>query len=115
MPVWNGLTDEWHPTQSLCDMLTMREHADKPDEQISFAFVGDAHTNTANSLLVAGAMLGMDVRMVAPPHWRNPADVVKAAEGIAESTGARITCTSDVPTGVSGRRLRLHRRLGLHG
>ena len=102
VPVWNGLTDEWHPTQSLCDMLTMREHASKPDDQISFAFVGDAHANTANSLLVAGAMMGMDVRMVAPDSLRNPADVVKAAEGIAESTGARITCTSDVAAGVAG-------------
>jgi ornithine carbamoyltransferase len=102
VPVWNGLTDEWHPTQSLCDMLTMREHAAKPDDQISFAFVGDARDNTANSLLVAGAMLGMDVRMVAPDSLGNPADVVKAAEGIAESTGARITCTNDIAAGVAG-------------
>jgi ornithine carbamoyltransferase len=102
VPVWNGLTDEWHPTQSLCDMLTMREHTDKPDGDISFAFVGDAHTNTANSLLVAGAMLGMDVRMVAPPARGNPDEVVKAAMAVADSTGARITCTSDVAEGVSG-------------
>jgi ornithine carbamoyltransferase len=102
VPVWNGLTDEWHPTQSLCDTLTMREHADKPDAEISFAFLGDAHTNTANSLLVAGAMLGMDVRMVAPPSRGNPEDVVKAAMTLADSTGARITCTSDVTEGVAG-------------
>ena len=102
VPVWNGLTDLWHPTQSLCDMLTMREHTDKPDSEISFAFVGDARDNTANSLLVAGAMLGMDVRMVAPPSLGNPEDVVKAAMTVADSTGARITCTSDIAKGVSG-------------
>jgi ornithine carbamoyltransferase len=102
VPVWNGLTDEWHPTQSLCDMLTMREHASKPDNEISFAFVGDARDNTANSLLVAGAMLGMDVRMVAPDSFGNPEDVVKSARGIADSTGARITCTSDIAEGAAG-------------
>ena len=102
VPVWNGLTDQWHPTQSLCDMFTMREHADKPDSEITFAFVGDARDNTANSLLVAGAMLGMDVRMVAPPSLGNPEDVVKAAMIVADTTGARITCTSDVAEGVKG-------------
>ncbi|WP_310529422.1 ornithine carbamoyltransferase [Nocardioides sp.] len=102
VPVWNGLTDRWHPTQSLCDMLTMREHSSKPDTLIAFAFVGDARDNTANSLLVAGAMLGMDVRMVAPASLGNDEDVVKAARGIAESTGARITITSDVATGTAG-------------
>ncbi len=102
VPVWNGLTDEWHPTQSLCDMLTMREHASKPDADISFAFVGDARDNTANSLLVAGAMLGMDVRMVAPASLGNPEDVVKAARGIAESTGARILITTDIGVGTAG-------------
>ncbi len=102
VPVWNGLTDQWHPTQSLCDMLTMREHATKPDSDISFAFVGDAHDNTANSLLVAGAMMGMDVRMVAPESLGNPEDVLKAATAIAERTGARITCTADVAAGVRG-------------
>ncbi len=102
VPVWNGLTDDWHPTQSLCDMLTMREHAGVPDDRISFAFVGDARDNTANSLLVAGAMLGMDVRIVAPPTLGNPEDVVKAAQGIADVTGARITLTSDVTEGTRG-------------
>ncbi len=100
VPVWNGLTDEWHPTQSLCDMLTMREHAHTSDRDISFAFIGDARDNTANSLLVAGAMLGMDVRMVAPPSLQNAEDVLKAATAIAEETGARITCTGDPATGL---------------
>lgn len=102
VPVWNGLTDEWHPTQSLCDLLTMREHARKPDNEISFAFVGDAADNVADSLLIAGAMLGMDVRMVAPESLGNPEDVIKAARGIAETTGARITCTSDIAEGTAG-------------
>ncbi|MGE0170336.1 ornithine carbamoyltransferase [Nocardioides sp.] len=102
VPVWNGLTDQWHPTQSLCDLLTMREHVSKPDEEISFAFVGDACDNVANSLLVAGAMLGMDVRMVSPPSLANPEDVVKAATAISEETGARITCTDDIGVGVAG-------------
>ncbi len=102
VPVWNGLTELWHPTQSLCDMLTMREHSLKADRDISFAFVGDARDNTANSLLVAGAMLGMDVRMVAPESLGNPEDVIKAARTVADATGARITCTSDLAAGVSG-------------
>jgi ornithine carbamoyltransferase len=77
VPVWNGLTDDWHPTQSLCDALTMREHAGKPDAEIAFAFVGDARFNMGNSLLTMGAMLGMDVRIVAPRSlW--PVDAVVA-------------------------------------
>ncbi len=102
VPVWNGLTDEWHPTQSLCDVFTMREHAHKPDQEISFAYVGDARNNVANSLLIAGAMMGMDVRMVAPKSLFNPPDVVEAAEAIAAETGARITRTDDPGAGVDG-------------
>ncbi|MGZ4495731.1 MAG: ornithine carbamoyltransferase [Nocardioides sp.] len=102
VPVWNGLTDEWHPTQSLCDMLTMREHAGKHDREIAFAFVGDARNNVANSLLLAGTMMGMDVRMVAPRSLWNHDDVVKEAERIAGRTGARITRTSSVEEGVRG-------------
>jgi ornithine carbamoyltransferase len=102
VPVWNGLTDEWHPTQSLCDMLTMIEHTDKPADEISFAYCGDAHNNTANSLLVAGAMMGMDVRMVSPTELRNPESVVATANEIASRTGARILQTTDVADGVKG-------------
>ncbi|MET0820981.1 MAG: ornithine carbamoyltransferase [Aeromicrobium sp.] len=102
VPVWNGLTDEWHPTQSLCDMLTMLEHVDKPAGEISFADCGDAHNNTANSLLVAGAMMGMDVRMVSPHELRNPDSVVATAHEIASRTGARIVQTTDVADGVEG-------------
>src|ERR1041385_611922 len=90
VPVWNGLTDEWHPTQTLCDMLTMREHCDKHDSEIAFAYCGDAHNNMGNSLLVAGAMMGMDVRIVAPEELWTHEDVVDAARRIAEETGARI-------------------------
>jgi ornithine carbamoyltransferase len=102
VPVWNGLTDEWHPTQSLCDMLTMREACPKPDAEIAFAFCGDARNNVGNSLLVGGALLGMDIRMVAPRSLWNPPEVIAAAATIAESTGARITHTEDVDEGVVG-------------
>ncbi len=102
VPVWNGLTDEWHPTQMLCDMLTMREHCAKHDTEISFAYVGDARNNMGNSLLVSGAMMGMDVRMVAPRSLWNDDAVVGAARGIAELTGARLTHTEDVAGGVTG-------------
>jgi ornithine carbamoyltransferase len=102
VPVWNGLTDEWHPTQSLCDMLTMREHSAKRDAEIVFAFCGDARNNTGNSLLVAGAMMGMDVRMVAPRQLWNSSAVTQAAQQIGEQTGARISFTDDVKVGVRG-------------
>lgn len=102
VPVWNGLTDDWHPTQMLCDMLTMREHCHKHDEEISFAYLGDARNNMANSLLVAGSMMGMDVRMVAPKELWNHAEVVEQAQAVANRTGARITQTVDVNEGVAG-------------
>jgi len=102
VPVWNGLTDQWHPTQSLCDMLTMLEHTHKVSSEISFAYVGDARNNVANSLLVAGAMMGMDVRMVAPDELQNPAAVDAAAADLASRTGARLRHTSDVAEGVRG-------------
>lgn len=102
VPVWNGLTDDWHPTQSLCDALTMREHAGKPDEQIAYAYVGDARFNMGNSLLVTGALLGMDVRIVAPQSlWPSDA-VVAVARRYAAETGARLTLTEDVAEGVRG-------------
>jgi ornithine carbamoyltransferase len=102
VPVWNGLTDEWHPTQTLCDMLTMRESSHKHDEEISFAYLGDARNNMGNSLLVTGAMMGMDVRMVGPREQWNHESVVKHAQDIAVETGARITQTDDVAQGVEG-------------
>ncbi len=102
VPVWNGLTDEWHPTQSLCDILTMREHSAKPAAEIVLAYVGDARNNVASSLLVAAALAGMDVRMVSPSSLRNPPPVLATAAGIAAATGARLLQTEDVETGVSG-------------
>jgi ornithine carbamoyltransferase len=102
VPVWNGLTDQWHPTQALCDMLTMREHTEKPDEQVAFAYCGDARNNVGNSLLVAGALMGMDVRMVAPMSLQNHDDVVEAAQAVAMQIGARLLQSDDVAEGVSG-------------
>ena len=102
VPVWNGLTDEWHPTQMLADMLTMREYAGKPDEEIAFAYLGDTRNNMGNSLLVTAALMGMDVRMVAPRRLWNDEAVVTAAREVAGRTGARITHTESVDEGVAG-------------
>lgn len=96
VPVWNGLTDEWHPTQSLCDMFTMREASGLDDHDITFAYVGDARFNVGCSLLVGGALLGMDVRLVAPTKLLPPESVVRTATEVAETTGARITLTDDL-------------------
>jgi len=102
VPVYNGLTDDWHPTQMLADMLTMVEHADKPRTQISYAFVGDARNNMGNSLLMLGAIMGCDVRMVAPKKNQNHKDVLDMAKARAAETGARITITDDIAKGVKG-------------
>ncbi|MGH3378908.1 MAG: ornithine carbamoyltransferase [Actinoallomurus sp.] len=102
VPVWNGLTDEWHPTQSLCDVFTMTEHAGRPSAGIAYAYLGDARNNMGNSLLVAGALLGMDVRVVAPPDLLPAAPVQAAARELAARSGARITLTDDVAEGVRG-------------
>ena len=102
VPVYNGLTDDWHPTQMLADQLTMIEHSGKPLTEIAFAFLGDARNNVGNSLLISGAMMGMDVRMVAPVSQQNAADVVAEAQRIAAQTGARITITDDAAAGVAG-------------
>lgn len=102
VPVYNGLTDDWHPTQMLADQLTMLEHSSKPLEEIAFAFVGDARNNVGNSLLISGAMMGMDVRMVGPASQLNAPEVVEEARRIADQSGARITITSDVAEGVRG-------------
>lgn len=100
VPVWNGLTDEFHPTQVLADFLTMSEFSDKPLSQIRFAFLGDARNNMGNSLLVGAAKMGMDFRAVAPPPCQPESSLVKSAEGIAASTGASLTITDDVESGV---------------
>ncbi|WP_093798554.1 ornithine carbamoyltransferase [Streptomyces sp. Wb2n-11] len=102
VPVFNGLTDDWHPTQMLADVLTMTEHCAKPLERIAFAYLGDARFNMGNSYLATGALLGMDVRIVAPrAYW--PADgIVAQARKAAELSGARVTLTEDVAEGVLG-------------
>ena len=102
VPVWNGLTDDWHPTQMLADQLTMIELSDKPLTEISCAYLGDARNNVANSLLVSGALVGMDIRLVAPKELQPEAEVVAIAEGLAAASGARITITDDVDEGVKG-------------
>ena len=102
VPVWNGLTDEFHPTQILADILTMREHSGKPVEQIAFAFLGDARNNMGNSLLVGGAKLGMDVRLVAPKELWPHQELVDECHAIGQETGARITLTDSIPDGVRG-------------
>ncbi|MEI2649512.1 MAG: ornithine carbamoyltransferase [Dermatophilaceae bacterium] len=102
VPVYNGLTDTWHPTQALCDIVTMVEHTPKPAGEIAYAYVGDARYNMGNSLLISGAMSGMDVRIVAPRSlWPAP-EIVAEARSIAERTGARVSLTESVEEGVSG-------------
>jgi ornithine carbamoyltransferase len=102
VPVWNGLTDQFHPTQILADVLTMTEHSDKHLGEIAYCYLGDARNNMGNSLMVAGCKLGMDVRLCAPEHlWPNE-DLVKTARQIADETGARLTLTDDVDEGVRG-------------
>ncbi|MDR0960727.1 MAG: ornithine carbamoyltransferase [Propionibacteriaceae bacterium] len=102
VPVWNGLTNEWHPTQSLADVVTMTEHTSKPLQDVAFAYIGDSRYNIGNSLLVTGAILGMDVRIVAPQGLQNWPHIIAQARGIAAETGARITITDSVDEGVEG-------------
>ena len=102
VPVFNGLTDEFHPTQMLADVLTMTEHCPKPLHDIAYAYVGDGRNNMANSLLMVGAKLGMDVRIGAPKDLQPEKDHVKLCEGFAEESGARITITDDPVTAVKG-------------
>lgn len=102
VPVWNGLTDDWHPTQMLCDSLTMLEHAGKPASEISYAYVGDARFNMGRSLLINGAMIGADVRIVAPRSLWPDEECIAEAHRVAEATGARVTLTESVEEGVAG-------------
>jgi ornithine carbamoyltransferase len=102
VPVWNGLTDTWHPTQMLADILTMTDHCDKPLPEISFCYLGDGRNNTANSLLVTGATLGMDARICAPAALQPSAPVGEIASGLAAGSGARLLVTEDVDAGVAG-------------
>ncbi|MFJ4816027.1 ornithine carbamoyltransferase [Streptomyces sp. NPDC088801] len=102
VPVYNGLTDDWHPTQMLADVLTMTEHCSKPLTEVSFAYLGDARFNMGNSYLITGALLGMDVRLVAPKEYWPAEEVVDRARALAVGSGARVTLTETVDDGVRG-------------
>jgi ornithine carbamoyltransferase len=102
VPVWNGLTDEFHPTQMLADFLTMIEHSAKPMGQIAYCYLGDARFNMGNSLMVMGCKMGMDVRICAPASLWPAEELVATCRAIAAETGARLTVTEDVAEGVKG-------------
>ena len=102
VPVFNGLTDEFHPTQMLADVLTMIENCDKPLSEISYVYIGDARNNMGNSLLLIGAKLGMDVRICGPKALLPDAELVELCKGFAKQSGARITVTDDIDKAVKG-------------
>jgi ornithine carbamoyltransferase len=102
VPVYNGLTDEFHPTQMLADVLTMHEHSDKPLHEISYCYIGDAHNNTGNSLMIVGAKLGMDVRLCAPRRLWPQDELIEQCRAIAAGTGARLTLTESPAEAVKG-------------
>ncbi len=102
VPVWNGLTTEFHPTQILADLMTMKEHSDKPLNKISFCYLGDARNNMGNSLLVGAAKMGMDFRAAAPKACQPSDELVKKCKEIAKVTGAKITITDNVDEAVKG-------------
>jgi len=102
VPVYNGLTAEWHPTQMLADFLTMGESCGKPYDRIAYAFMGDCRFNMGRSLLIMGALMGSDVRLAGPRELQPPKDIVASAEDIARSTGARITVTDSAAQAVAG-------------
>jgi ornithine carbamoyltransferase len=102
VPVYNGLTDEYHPTQMLADVMTMREHSDKPVTAISYAYVGDTRSNMGHSLMIAGCLMGMDVRIVGPKALWPSDDYVKIARDLEKRYGGKLTITDDAKAGVDG-------------
>ncbi|HZJ94458.1 MAG TPA: ornithine carbamoyltransferase [Thiopseudomonas sp.] len=102
VPVYNGLTDDFHPTQVLADLLTMQEHIDKPLHEVAYVFIGDTANNMGNSLLIGGAKMGMDVRLCAPKACQPEQAIQEYARAVAAQTGARITITDDIDTAVKG-------------
>ena len=102
VPVYNGLTDEYHPTQVLADLLTMQEHSEKPLSQVSFCFLGDAGNNMGDLLLIGGAKMGMDVRLCAPKSCWPDKEIIANAEKTAAETGARVMVTENVEQAVKG-------------
>jgi ornithine carbamoyltransferase len=102
VPVWNGLTNEFHPTQILADLMTMLEHSDKPLNKISFCYLGDARYNMGNSLLVGAAKMGMDFRTAAPEAFQQGKELVATCRAVAKETGAKINITDNVDEAVKG-------------
>ncbi|ASB50917.1 ornithine carbamoyltransferase [Alkalitalea saponilacus] len=102
VPVWNGLTDEFHPTQVLADFLTIREHCERPLNEVSMAYLGDARNNMANSLMVGGAKMGMDMRIVGPRSLQPEKSLVHKCEEMARNSGGKITITDNLEAGVKG-------------
>ena len=102
VPVWNGLTDEWHPTQMLADVLTITEHTALQLDQVTLCYTGDGRNNVARSLLVTGALLGMDVRIATPHDLQPPADVIEQARALSATSGARLMILDDLRTAVQG-------------
>jgi ornithine carbamoyltransferase len=102
VPVWNGLTNEFHPTQILADLLTMMEHSDKPLNKIAFCYCGDARFNMGNSLMVGAAKMGMDFRAAAPEKYWPSKELINQCKEIAKETGAKILVTEDVDAAVKG-------------
>ena len=102
VPVYNGLTNEWHPTQMLADFLTMHEASNKPFDRLAYAYVGDCRFNMGRSLLTMGALMGSDVRLAGPTELHPPEDVVRLAREVAARTGARVTVTDDPADAVAG-------------
>ena len=115
VPVWNGLTTEYHPTQILADFLTMTEHTDKPLSQVSFAYLGDARNNMGNSLLVGAAKMGMDFRSVAPKSVHPERGTRGRGQGDRQGDRCQDHRHRGPGRGCQGVRLPLHRRLGLDG
>jgi ornithine carbamoyltransferase len=102
VPVFNGLTDEYHPTQMIADVMTMREHSDKPISQISYAFLGDTRNNMGHSLMIVGCLMGMDVRICGPKQLWPADEYVKIARGLEKQYGAKLTITDDTQKAVAG-------------
>ena len=115
VPVYNGLTDEWHPTQILADFLTFLEHVPKPLNEVVFCYLGDARFNMADSYLIGAAKLGMDVRVCSPSSLRPRDEIVDQARAVAEETGATITVSERSSGSGSWLRRPGHRRLGVDG
>ena len=115
VPVWNGLTDDYHPTQILADFLTMQEHISKPLSAVSFCFLGDSGNNTGNSLMMGAAKMGMDIRLAGPRSCWPRQETLDASQAVAKETGAKITVTEDAEAAVRRLRLPLHRCMGVDG